>query len=144
MPERAPLTILSAEDDHDDQLLIKEAFEKIEHPTELKFFDNGMELMRYLAGGQLESGLPALVLLDINMPIMNGWEVLEALKKGDVQMKGIPVAVFTTMGLSKDEISHCKKLGALDCVAKPSSFRGFVQVLSALVAKALRHNSEPA
>lgn len=110
-----PTTILVVDDDEDDRLLIKDAFSHSCQCLKLHFVYDGMEMLRYLNANSLIK--PALIILDINMPRMNGVQALESLKS-DNKFKDIPVIMLTTT--SDDDIiteTYCK--GASSFIRKP-------------------------
>src|SRR5688572_21874944 len=97
------MIILMADDDDDDRLIAKEAFEETPVPPLLYFVKNGEEILDYLyqRGNYKEAKRPHLILLDLNMPRKDGWEVLTEIKN-DPYLKQIPVIVFTTSRQSAD------------------------------------------
>ena len=108
--------LLCVEDDQDDRHWIEEA--AIETLPKLDFVSkqNGEEALKYLQHQKEKNYLPCLILLDINMPVMNGRETLLALKK-DPSLKNIPVIVFTTSN-NKADHAFCSQHGA-DVITKP-------------------------
>jgi len=120
------MTILIAEDDDDDRLLIKTAFEENGCTDKLEFVENGIELFSYL---ERASGvdIPNIILLDLNMPKKNGKEVLKELKQHHL-FKRIPIVVFTTTKNEK-EVSLCYELGANTYIIKPSTFSGLLSIV---------------
>ena len=127
--------ILIAEDDPDDRLLIKEAIQElqIDHPVD--FFSDGVDLLDYLhARGDHASRrtdiLPGLLLLDLNMPRMDGREVLEQIKR-EPEFRRIPVVILTTSN-SRDEISKAYDLGASSFIIKPLTFDRLVEAMRSL------------
>ena len=120
--------ILIADDDDDDCYLVKSAFEdcKIENP--LAFAQNGLEALDYLGTPQLGENNVGLIILDLNMPKMDGRETLKRLKES-LTWRRIPVIVMTTSKALED-INSCYELGANCYITKPTSF----DELSELVA----------
>jgi CheY-like chemotaxis protein len=127
--------ILIADDDADDRLLIKEAFEESEWKNPLHFVQDGVELLDYLyrqnkfavlAG----EPLPDLILLDLNMPRKNGIEVLEEIKS-DERLKTIPIIVFTT-SKAEEDILRSYNLGVNSFITKPVSFDLLVELTKSL------------
>jgi CheY-like chemotaxis protein len=93
--------VLYADDDADDRDLVKQAFTKYKK-IELKLFNNGVELLQYIYSSQSTASLPCLIILDINMPRMNGKEVLRNLRcMKDVE--DIPVVLFSTSTLPSEK-----------------------------------------
>lgn len=99
--------ILIVEDDSDDQLLFIETISSIDPFFECHTVDNGSEALDFLHN---TTTLPSLILLDLNMPLMNGYEFLEKVKKID-RLKDIPVVIFST-SKSPQDIQRTQKLGA--------------------------------
>lgn len=111
--------ILIAEDDLEDRLIITGAFGELEHGPQLHFVNNGIEVLDYLMSGG-ENILPSLIILDLNMPRMNGTETLREVKKQE-KFSNIPVMIFST-SVNEIEKNACLKLGAADYVTKPSTY----------------------
>lgn len=126
--------ILVADDDEDDRLLTRQAFEEGKLKNPIRFVNDGQELMDYL---HQENGytaqnapMPGLILLDLNMPKMDGRECLKAIKENP-KFKHIPVVVLTT---SKNELDVYKtyNLGVNSFIIKPVSFREMVDIVLGL------------
>jgi CheY-like chemotaxis protein len=130
--EQAP--ILMAEDDEDDRMLIQEAIQESNLANPIQFVSNGEELLDYLyQRGVYEQGRPpepGLILLDLNMPKMDGKTALRKIKT-DPDLKHIPVAVLTTSD-QKQEALECYNLGANSYIVKPGKFERLVQVMRTL------------
>lgn len=128
------VVILMADDDPDDRLLTKEAFEENKLNNELRFVENGEELMDYLhhRGKYNDSNAPrpGLILLDLNMPKKDGREALGEIKQ-DPELKRIPVIVLTTSKAEKD-IVNSYNLGVNSFITKPVTFENLVKVTSKL------------
>jgi CheY-like chemotaxis protein len=127
--------IVMAEDDADDRLLVKDAMAECGLEADLRFVENGEELLDYLQRRGQYSSLansprPGLILLDLNMPKMDGREVLRAIK-GDNDLRRIPVVVLTTSRADTD-IESIYGLGASSFISKPVSFDSLVSVLRVL------------
>lgn len=124
--------ILVAEDDADDQLLLKTAFAESEASAELTFVRDGVELLEYLDGVADDhiGAFPDLVLLDLNMPRKSGKEALAQIKSHPVYRK-VPVVIYTT---TRDaaEVRRCYELGANNYIVKPSSFDSMVEIVTSL------------
>jgi CheY-like chemotaxis protein len=130
-----PVPIVLAEDDEDDQLIVRRAFEKARFRSPLHIVDNGQELMRYLRGEKEYSNrqnypLPGLILLDLNMPVMNGEDALAEIK-ADRELQHIPVVILTTTD-DQTGVNRCYELGASTFITKPVTFTGFLDVVSKL------------
>ena len=113
-----------ADDDLDDREMMEHAF-LTENEYSLLTFSNGEELLQFLKDKPASSEV-ALIVLDINMPILNGMETLKALK-ADAAYKEIPTVMFSTSGSPKDR-AEAAELGT-DVLIKPSSFNE-VQAIS--------------
>ncbi len=119
-----------ADDDPDDRLLMKEALEEVKLPNVINFVEDGAELMDYLCqtGRFLVdvAAKPNLILLDLNMPKMDGHEALRLIKSDPV-LRRIPVIVLTT---SKAEVDVTKTydLGVNSYISKPDHFDELVKV----------------
>lgn len=129
------LPIVVAEDDPDDQMLVEHAARKAGLNNPLHFVANGVELFDYLNRrgkhtDRVGKPLPGLILLDLNMPKMNGREVLERRRAHD-EFCQIPVVVLTT-SCAEPEILATYRLGANSFVTKPSSAKSFVALMQSL------------
>ena len=129
---RRPLTILLADDDDDDVLLAREALEENRLANGLRRVADGEELLDYLLRrGRYtdtdEAPRPGLILLDLNMPKLDGQEALAAIK-ADPQLRQIPVVVLTT-SQAEEDIYRSYDLGASSFISKPVTFDGLVRVM---------------
>ncbi len=127
-----PINILMADDDEEDCMLTKKAFEKSRVANRLYFVHDGEELLDYLyLRGKYEDPAsaprPGVILLDLNMPRMDGREALEIIKKDD-ELRKIPIIILTT---SKDEedIHRTYGLGANSFISKPVDFQSMIEVV---------------
>ncbi len=128
-------TILMAEDDSDDQLLIKDAMAELHWEGDLRFVADGEELLDYLRhrgqyGQPASAPRPGLILLDLNMPRKDGREALQEIK-ADAKLRRIPVVVLTTSKAGTD-IGRMYDLGASSFIAKPVYFDALVKVMGLL------------
>jgi len=132
--------ILIAEDDADDRLMINEAFMENNMPAGIVFFENGAELIDYLYGSDesAERTLPDLILLDLNMPKMDGKTVLYKLKLHSLY-KDIPVIILTT-SRSKEEEINVLGMGASGFFTKPSSFTELVDITASIASRWITPN----
>jgi len=129
-------TILMADDDPDDRLMVKEAFLDLGNAGEMRFVEDGEELMEYLHrlgkyADPVLSPSPSLILLDLNMPKKDGRQALKEIKIDPV-LKGIPVAIWTTSMEREDKVL-CNKLGSEVFVTKPANYGDLVSSLRKLV-----------
>lgn len=127
-----PITILIADDDHEDQMLIRDAWAASRLVNDLRFVDDGEQLMDYLQRCGLyadpaDSPRPGLVLLDLNMPKKNGLEALKEIKS-DPQLQAIPIVVLTSSKEEEDVLSSYA-LGVSGFITKPVSFQSLVDVI---------------
>ncbi len=117
--------ILLVEDDLVDVMTVKRAIRDVNIPNELAVAGNGEEALEYLENS--ENQLPGLILLDLNMPRMNGVEFLSVIKKDD-RLKMIPVIVLTTSNQEKD-IVESFKLSVSGYMLKPVDYREFLDIM---------------
>ncbi|MBH8573684.1 response regulator [Nostocaceae cyanobacterium CENA369] len=132
---QSTVTILMADDDEEDSMLVREALAKSQLSIELYIVKNGEELMDYLYNrGQYtdrsKAPRPGLILLDLNMPKKDGLEVLRDIKI-DPSLRQIPVVVLTTSSAEED-IYHTYDLGANSFITKPVTFDSLVEVMQAV------------
>lgn len=133
--EKLKVPILIADDDSDDREMIRDALKESRLLNELFFVKDGEELMSFLnQTGKYEDAkqypLPGLILLDLNMPRMDGREALKEIK-GNPKFKGIPVVVLTTSEAEED-IYKTYNLGVNSFITKPVSFDDLVSVMKEL------------
>lgn len=129
------VTILMADDDPDDRLLVEDAFTEIRLENPLDFVRDGVELMDYLhrrAAYTHLAGtpLPGLILLDLNMPRKDGREALHEIKQ-DEKLRKIPIVILTTSRAEEDLLASYN-LGANSFIVKPVTFDKLVEVIRAV------------
>ena len=125
----AEIEILLAEDNEDDVLLVRESLEETDIAKRLHVARDGVEALEYLRERSARgASRPLLVLLDINMPRMNGFEVLGEMKSAPA-LKHIPVVMLTTSGREEDIIKSYRS-GAASYITKPVNFAGFRELVS--------------
>ena len=127
-----PITILMADDDADDRLMTQEAFEESRLANDLRFVEDGVELMDYLQRrgkyrDPATSPRPGLILLDLNMPKKDGREALEEIK-ADPNLKCVRIVVLTT-SKAEEDIYRTYDLGAASYITKPVTFAGMAEVI---------------
>jgi CheY-like chemotaxis protein len=133
---KIPITILVCDDDADDRALTAQALDDAHISNNVRFVENGEQLLDYLyQRGEFagETGLaprPGLILLDLNMPKMDGREALQIIK-GDATLRDIPVVVLSTSRLDED-IVRSYKLGVNSFTTKPVTFSGLVEAINVL------------
>lgn len=130
-----PLHILVAEDDEEDQILLKEAMAETRLANPLHFVPHGEDLLAYLKGegafaDRSQFPLPGLILLDLNMPKVDGREALKEIK-AHPDFKRIPVIVLTT-SKAEEDIIRSYDLGVNSFITKPVRFDQLVNVMRAL------------
>lgn len=133
--KKNPVTIVIAEDDEDDYILTRDAFAESRLINNLVWVHDGEELLDYLTrhgeyAAPESSPRPALILLDLNMPRMDGREALERIKT-DASLRSIPVVVLTT-SRAEEDIVRSYDMGVNSFIQKPVSFSDFAQALSLL------------
>ena len=125
--------IIVAEDDADDRYLMQTALGETGFQENVTFVDNGVELIHHLENLSDFTGdpdYPKLIILDLNMPKMDGREVLKKIKSNDV-FKKIPVVVFSTTK-NQMEVKRCYDLGANTYIVKPVSYEVLVETMRQL------------
>lgn len=124
-----PVEVLLIEDDPGDVLMTREAFAENKVANRLTVMSDGASAMAYLRkeGEHVDAPTPDLVLLDLNLPRMDGREVLGAMKSDD-QLRRIPVVVLTTSEAEED-VLRSYSLHANAYVTKPVDFERFIDVV---------------
>jgi CheY-like chemotaxis protein len=126
-----PLHVLLVEDSPTDVLLVREALEQAKLAVHLDVAEDGVQAMRYLREHLETDGLvPDLVLLDLNLPAMDGREVLAEIKS-DPQLKVIPVVVLTS-STAEDDVLRAYGLHANCYITKPVDFTSFRDVVQSM------------
>ena len=124
--------IFLIEDDPDDQEIFLAALTEFGNDLDCATAVNGFEGFQKLTTEQVN---PAVIFLDLNMPLMNGYEFLEKIKKHD-QLKSIPVIILTTSS-NPNTVYEVKQLGAWDMITKPGSYTELVGILQATLTNIL-------
>jgi CheY-like chemotaxis protein len=127
--------ILMADDDADDREMTRDAFAASRLVNEMRFVEDGVELMDYLNRrgkykDPAQSPRPGLILLDLNMPKKDGREALEEIK-ADPRLSDIPVIVLTT-SKEEEDIHRSYQLHANSYITKPVTFEALVHVVTEL------------
>lgn len=129
--------ILLADDNPADVTLTRRALQSAGLPNRMHVVGTGQEVIEYLKGAvhARHSGarIPLLILLDLDLPDLTGFEVLEWIRTQEV-LEGVPVVVYTGSGNASDA-NRAKHLGANSYWVKPSSFKGLVSLMELLKAK---------
>lgn len=125
-----PVSILVVEDSEDDIFLLRRAFLEAKFNNTLVFAKNGAEALEFLrrqkSPDENNDFQPNLILMDINMPQMNGFETLEEIK-ADENLSTIPVVMLTTSSRD-DDIRKSYATGASSFITKPVDFASFRQM----------------
>jgi CheY-like chemotaxis protein len=112
--------IFVVDDDREDRQILQEYFEDIGMGERVRYFENGEQAIASLESSTKTSALPKLIVLDLNMPILNGTQALRILKH-DPRFKQIPVIILSTSE-NEEEKRKCISYGAVDYLVKPMSF----------------------
>lgn len=123
------LNILLVEDDEVDVMNVRRAFQRAHVSNPLHVAGNGLEALEILRGDTIPAGR-RLVLLDLNMPRMNGIEFLRAVR-ADASLQSLPVVVLTTSNDERDKVDAFK-LNVAGYLLKPVTFTDFVDLMAAL------------
>ena len=122
-------TILWADDDVDDLQMMREILMKNNKDFNLVEVGNGKQALEYLEN-KPDADLPCLIILDINMPVLDGKEALSFIKRNE-RLSDIPVVVFTTSASELDKL-YCKRLGT-EMITKPPSYTKLESVVVKLL-----------
>jgi CheY-like chemotaxis protein len=133
--KKVTLAILMADDDADDRKFTKDALTASRLVNDLRFVEDGVQLMDYLRGRGVYTApgsapRPGLILLDLNMPKKDGREALKEIKS-DPALRQIPVIVLTT-SKAEEDIFRSYECGANSFISKPVTFEGLVKVMEQL------------
>jgi len=128
-------TILVAEDSEGDAFVLQRAFKNADIDAELRFLEDGQDAVDYLAGkgpfgDRKVNPMPKLLLLDLRMPRLSGFDVLERIKS-DPSLRRLPVAVFSSSNVDKD-VDRAYDLGANSYIVKPGSLGGYTEFIETL------------
>ena len=120
--------ILLVDDDFDDCELFVEIVNEIDPSSRVTTLHEGIEALKYLSDD--DAVMPDLIVLDINMPKMNGKQVLVILQK-DEKLQKIPVIVYST-SIPEREADYYAARG-VNCLVKPSTYQGLKEALSEII-----------
>lgn len=120
--------ILYADDDLDDKTWVSEANKFLNYLLDIDFVENGREVFEWL---ERFKDHPSLIVLDLNMPELDGRQTLQKLKSSE-KYKDIPVVIVTTSS-NKVDIEICKRLGANLYLVKPDKHSGWQQIVKQLL-----------
>ena len=124
--------ILHIDDDPDDQQLFKSAIKRVDAYSEIVVAENGAEGIEYLLLMKEQNTLPCIIVLDINMPKVNGRETCLAIKKDDL-LAAIPLIIFSTSNSALDRLFFENK--DVVYITKPTDFDQIVEVANELLDK---------
>lgn len=127
-----PIRILVAEDDADDRMMIKDAFEESRLGNPVDFVEDGVQLMNYLQregeyASLLEQAYPGFILLDLNMPRKDGRTALREIKASPI-LQRIPIVILTT-SKAEEDIVRTYNLGVNSFICKPVTFDSLVEIV---------------
>jgi len=113
--------IFLVDDDADDMAIITDAMSQLDSNQIITYAQNGEAAMNLLLANADNNSYPCLIVLDLNMPKMNGTNTLKNIRKDD-RFKGIPVVIYST-SINPLEKEACMSLGAHSFITKPVSFK---------------------
>ncbi len=128
---KAPMKIVLVDDDEDDRLFFSDALQELTLATELTEFQNGRELLDYLSQENIEH--PQLIFLDLNMPVMDGFQCLREIRKNP-DLKDLVVAIYSTSSSEKD-IEETFVNGANIYINKPNRFEELKKTIAQVVKR---------
>lgn len=128
-----PKSILLVEDSEDDYEATKHAFKKADFHTPMHWCKSGQEALAFLnQRNESKHENPSLILLDLNMPGLDGRKILKIIKE-DSALKQIPVIILTTSNAESD-VTACYQMGANTYVQKPVNFDGLIEAVKTIKA----------
>jgi CheY-like chemotaxis protein len=135
LQDKRAFVVLMADDDPEDVSLVREALAESAFQCDFRTVSDGYELLLYLHrrgfyADSARSPDPSLILLDLNMPLRNGTEVLAEIKSTP-HLCSIPVVILTTSDADRDRV-RTANLGADGYLTKPSSYSALVELTRAL------------
>ncbi len=136
MSQKTPIVVM-ADDDADDCMLAKEAFEEVASKAMVLCVEDGIKLMDLLLNG---SRLPSLILMDLNMPGKDGRQALKEIRSIQ-SLQHIPIIIFTTSHEEKD-IVFSQEMGADLFFTKPAHFSEWVNIVKMLIQNYVPCNGE--
>lgn len=117
----SPRIVFCVDDDADDREMLSNTIYEIDPSFKVVHAENGIEAIEYLTKAKATGDLPCLVILDLNMPKMDGRKTLAEIKK-DAQLSALPLVILSTSSSSVDKI-YCSHYG-VEMVTKPSDLLG--------------------
>jgi CheY-like chemotaxis protein len=128
--------IYLADDDADDRMFFEDALKQLPIPTQLTLSNDGLELMC-----NLETVIPDVIFLDLNMPRKNGFQCLEEIRSTP-NLKDIPIVIFSTTA-NEDAVNKTYQLGANYYICKPHSFELLVKAIETVLTLEILLKSQP-
>ena len=122
--------VLMADDDDDDCTLAKDAYRRSKAPGALECVEDGIQLMEFLFRSD---SLPAVILLDLNMPRKDGRQALREIK-GTPGLQAIPIVILTT-SREKEDMVYTRDMGADAFITKPVAFSEWVAIMQTLAGR---------
>ncbi|WP_209404116.1 response regulator [Pseudozobellia sp. WGM2] len=126
-----PMKVVLVDDDEDDRMFFADALQEIELETDLQEFHNGQELLNFLNDSDLDH--PQLIFLDLNMPVMNGFECLKKIRTNP-KLKDLVVAIYSTSSSERD-IEETFVNGANIYINKPNKFEELKKTIAQVVKR---------
>ena len=123
--------ILIGEDDIDDQEILEEIFLSIDSKLNLTFINDGQKIVSFLENTTVEN-IPGLIILDYNMPHLNGAEILKSIQQNE-QVKNVPKIIWSTANADGFK-NTCLQLGACEYLVKPSSFANLRSMIKRMLS----------
>ena len=130
MEKANTVKLLIVDDDPDDRALMKEVINECTEPVQVVDLPDGKYVLNYLNSCPVDL-LPDLIILDLNMPLKNGFDVLKEIK-GEKKYKSIPIFVLTTSS-AENERARATQLGASNFLTKPPRHAEWVNKLCSLI-----------
>jgi CheY-like chemotaxis protein len=127
--------VLCVDDDPDDQMMVLDTILELDASVRVASALNGVEAMSFLEGAKQRNELPCLVIMDINMPLMDGKEALTLIKKDDV-LRSVPVVLFTTSSSALDK--SFAALHDVELITKPIRHNELYLSVQRLLSKCVR------
>lgn len=127
----SPMKIVLVDDDEDDRMFFADALQEIDIKTELSEFHNGQEVLDYLS--QSDTERPHLIFLDLNMPVMDGFQCLREIRKNP-ELKDLVVAIYSTSSSERD-IEETFVNGANIYINKPNKFEDLKKTIGQVVER---------
>ncbi|MEO8240075.1 MAG: response regulator [Flavobacterium sp.] len=130
MNNKNNLRILLTDDDQDDRDFFAEAASELHLNYPIEFFKNGVELIERLHDENSE--IPDIIFLDLNMPILSGFETLQQIRE-DGRFKDIPVIAIYSTSATEEGIKNTFELGANAYIVKPTDFSDLKKILKKVI-----------